>query len=404
MANIDFSDSPYGDLQGSSKAQHVAYDDGDDIPRCDHAENKNHLLNSTKLDTFSAGGSELATAIDDILSCCDPGSTQAQILKSMTTRMHQKGRILDEEKQELFSDESMTDSVRSLYTSSKRTAGKRDKVLVRSYRLAAVVFLLAVLIITGSVILAISSLSRDDSLAPVRIGPYSENYDCSLITEQDQPNVLSQCACQGSISVISDKVKDKYDTLLQAFGAEYLQPNERPESCSARNQALVWLAEDEGSTLSNALIQRHTLVLFFLKLNGLEWTLGNDHRKWLTPDHECTWHGVTCDENKRVTALDLWNLNLDGSLPKELMSLTSLERLALPENKIIGHLPVEAFVMMSKLTDLTLFMNSFSGSIDGKIFDSINHLRTLNVDSNDLTGPIPTEVGQLSNLMELKVR
>ena len=123
----------------------------------------------------------------------------------------------------------------------------------------------------------------------------------------------------------------------------------------------------------------------------------------MTSDHECTWFGIACNDNKEVTAIDLWDINLSGPLPKELMSLTSLERLALPENSISGHLPVDAFVMMPLLKDLTLFMNSISGPIDGRIFNSVKMLESLNIDSNDLTGSIPSEIGNLSGLKEVKV-
>lgn len=137
-------------------------------------------------------------------------------------------------------------------------------------------------------------------------------------------------------------------------------------------------------------------------MGGLAWNL-EDHQKWLTPEHECTWFGIICNEDKEVTGIELWNLGLDGPLPKEIMSLTSLERLSLPENSIRGKLPVDAFVMMPKLTDLTLFMNSISGSIDPLIFDLVTSLKTFNLDSNALTGPIPTEIGNLDDLEQLKV-
>ena len=130
-----------------------------------------------------------------------------------------------------------------------------------------------------------------------------------------------------------------------------------------------------------------------------------EHRqKWLSPGHECTWFGIICDENKEVTGIELWNLGLKGSIPKEIMSLTGLERLSLPENQIHGALPVDAFAMMPKLTDLTLFMNSISGQINPKIFDLVTRLMTFNLDSNALTGPIPSEIGKLKVLEELKVR
>ena len=425
-SDTDYSGSPYGDLQ-EAKAQHAAfaYNSGHDDVGV--KESTARLINNKSNETPDKE-SGLAMAVVDILSCCDPDSAEGKVLQAMGTRIHEKGNFADEEKRDLFSDEyqkrpssvakfspsklleSMKSNKSSGSTYSVRSSSsfagpgeKRNKKSGCSYGVAAVFFILAVIVFSSAVIIAISASSRNNSLA---VGSEAAHpmKDCTLVSEQDHPNVLSQCACHGSITVISEKAKDKYNNFLEAFGAEYLQPRETIDSCSARNQALVWLAEDDGSTLSDVLIQRHALVLFFVKLKGLEWTLEEEHQKWLTSDHECTWFGVACNEDKEVTAIDLWDLNLNGPLPKELMSLTSLERLALPENKITGQLPVDAFVMMSKLTDLSLFMNSISGSIDGQIFDSVTQLRTLNLDSNDLSGPIPTEVGKLSNLLELKVR
>ena len=416
--------SPYGDLQGV-KAQH-AKGQG-------NKESTVRLISNDKSDDHSESDSELALAVDDILSCCDPNSAQAKLIRDMGRSMIERTNHLgdDEEKQEFFSDEypkqpsllgkfspskiiesmkgggssSMSRSNTYPVRSSSSFAGpvkKQNNSSTCRYGVLCAVLILAVAALCAVIAVIVSTDSRHS--APAVHSELSHPIkDCSLVGDQDHPNVLSQCACSGSISIISEKAKEKYHTFLDAFGAEYLQQRESMDSCSARNQALVWLAEDKGSVLSDVLIQRHSLVLFFIKLNGLEWTLEDGHQKWMTSDHECTWFGVACNEDKEVTAIDLWDVNLDGPLPKELMSLTSLERLALPENKITGHLPVDAFVMMSKLTDLSLFMNSISGPIDGRIFDSVKKLKTLNIDSNDLTGSIPAEIGQLTGLQELKV-
>ena len=61
------------------------------------------------------------------------------------------------------------------------------------------------------------------------------------------------------------------------------------------------------------------------------------------------WHGVTTDDNGRVTELILIRNNLTGPLPPELGDLT--------------------------------------------------HLTSLNLAHNDLTGPLPLEIGRLTNLM-----
>ena len=439
--NDDGYTSPYGDLQ-DSKMQNSTFSYESDSDKYGAKESRTRLIKKPSDKTEQQENeSDLAMAVVDILSCCDGriNSNETKILKNMQSRLHDQGSLIsgddDEEKQETFSDEypkrsllrkisptnwffsSAKPSDNSTVRSSRSYIGplqpgkdpvSQRKDLTRRKLIYAIGTVGAVLLLVG--VIAVVKVSKtgpvksDNEQKSRGYDTTHPNTDCSIVAEEEYADVLSQCACQGSITSISDSGKEKYEVLLQAFGAEYLHANETWHSCSARNQALVWLSEDRGSKLSDVLYQRHILVLFFIRLNGLGWSFQERQHKWLTPDHECTWFGVACNENKEVTAIELWNMNLDGSLPRELMSMTTLETLSLPENKIKGTLPTEAFMMMSKLTDLTLFMNSITGSIDGQIFKAATQLKMLNLDSNDLTGTLPSEIGELSNLEELKVR
>lgn len=423
--------SPYGDLQ-EPRPQHSTFSYDDRSNTIGDEESRGLIKSPHTSPAKPESESELAMAVVDILSCCDGrmNINQAKMLRDMESRFQENGNLISgEEERELFSDE---ESILKKLSPMKWLRGfsySQDKYVTRSSQFiseqlpakkssslygkdrqkknACLVASIGIVLIIAIVISITSLLANGNT--PIRpptiqmdtlVSPYSS--DCNVVAQQEHPNPLSQCECGGSIYMMSDQARKKYNTLLYAFGAEYLHANETMGSCSSRNQALVWLAEDEGSTLSEVLIQRHTLVLFFIKLNGLFWTF-EGHQKWMTSRHECTWFGITCNENKEVTGIELWNLNLEGSIPKEIMSLTHLERLSLPENKIRGHLPVDAFVMMPKLTDLTLFMNSISGPIDPRVLVSVPRLKTLNLDSNSLTGPLPTEVGKLVDLQQLKV-
>jgi hypothetical protein len=455
--------SPYGDLNNEDlsaepRPHHstYAYDDGvnKDIAATD--ANNDESSGLIKPIRGHDNESDLAMAVIDILSCCDGNTNknQAKLLKDMESRYQEEGNLISNIEVEGCPNQpfKVKSFMRNLLpvstkpkahllrefdgnTSNKNTnykgryaarssSGMTVQLPVKSKKssvaknnlprsvsvwkkwslVAGAVLLVAIAVVVLLVLrFARGPTAFDESMTSSSsiITPFTS--DCVEVSKQSHPHVFSQCACQGSITEISDAAERKYHMLLDAFGAEYLHSNETMASCSSRNQALVWLAQDEESALNSALIQRHALVLFFIKLNGLHWTLAAGKQEWLTPDHECTWHGIACNSNKEVTAIELWNLNLEGSIPKEIMSLTAMQTLSLPENRIKGHLPTDAFVMLPKLTDLTLFMNSISGSIDDRILDRMTTLRTFNIDSNNLTGTIPTEVGKLLALEELKV-
>lgn len=371
--------------------------------------------------------SDLAKAVVDILSCCTGSYTnQAKILHGMQSRYNEKGNLLEQGNSDLFEDECSQNDyekrfspkqwIRNLQPEIEEYRGteelfvrevqgkdtKKQRMNQLMYGLGCIVLILIILIIVIACKFGIKSAGSKIPKILSGAGFVAPTADCDLFATQERPNPLSQCGCGGSITKISLKTKEKYAELKKAFGENYLKNNETVDSCSSRNQALVWLADDGVNLESPSLVQRHSLALFFIKMNGLHWTL-EDNQKWMTPDHECTWFGVTCNEYKDVVALQLWNANLDGSIPKELLSLTMLRTLSLPENSIHGELPAETFKFMSKLTDLSLFMNSISGTIAPAIFDSVGALETLNLDSNEMTNAVPSEIGLLSNLKALKV-
>ena len=162
---------------------------------------------------------------------------------------------------------------------------------------------------------------------------------------------------------------------------------------------------------------REVLIAFYHATDGLNWK--ND-ANWLSDAPIEQWHGVSIDENGRVSAIDLHDNGLGGHLPPELGSLDALSKLALDRNKLAGTLPPElanlrrlqAFDLggsqltgalpswlaeLPNLNYLSLWGNRFTGDIPGSL-GKMSALGTLDVRSNELTGPIPPELAHLTNL------
>ena len=69
--------------------------------------------------------------------------------------------------------------------------------------------------------------------------------------------------------------------------------------------------------------ERNALIALYNSTNGAAW---KQNTGWLEdPGTECSWYGVTCDQNGNVTNIDLYNNQLSGSIPAELGNLMNLQ-------------------------------------------------------------------------------
>ncbi|XP_027083842.1 uncharacterized protein [Coffea arabica] len=138
----------------------------------------------------------------------------------------------------------------------------------------------------------------------------------------------------------------------------------------------------------------------------------------------CDWIGVQCgSRHQRVTALNISNMGLTGTIPSDLGNLSFLVSLDLRNNSFHGNLPEELshlrrlrFVRLTtnnftgeipmwfghfpELQFLFLDSNGFSGFIRPPI-SNLSKLETLNLRDNFLGGNIPEKMGNLSVLREL---
>ncbi|KAL8511522.1 hypothetical protein ACS0TY_018067 [Phlomoides rotata] len=179
------------------------------------------------------------------------------------------------------------------------------------------------------------------------------------------------------------------------------------------------LAKTSATTDQSALVSLKALL-----------TLDPHHiltRKWTNSSSVCSWIGVTCGlRHHRVTALNISNMNLSGTISPQLGSLSFLISLDLGYNHFSGTLPREFsllrrlkfislkvnnftggippwFGLLSKLEHLSLRNNSFNGFIPPSL-SNLSNLNFLDFSFNDLHGEIPQELGRLHNLQLLSMQ
>jgi len=128
------------------------------------------------------------------------------------------------------------------------------------------------------------------------------------------------------------------------------------------SSALVWIIV--GSNLIQATPEGDALHIFKEVLHAeVNWT-GNDPCQ--------AWEGVSCSLN-HVIGLNLSKKRLHGTLAAEIGQLSFLESLDISNNLVEGNIPIE----IANLTNLQI----------------------LKLGSNkQLSGPLPSDIGQLSSL------
>lgn len=231
--------------------------------------------------------------------------------------------------------------------------------------------------------------------------------DLQFIYENDeQPSIDQQCDCLGKIIYLRKQTELKYEELRDGFLSD-LTPNynEDRTSCSFQNRALVWLALDAanvGDANDPLLRDRYLLALLYNAWNGTSWDRSDG---WLTPNPICEWEGIKCvndiQTGDTISALELSQNNLRGNIPCEIGLFPSLRSLNVSLNGLDGNIATE-IVSLKELKLLDLSQNQLEGSISASLL-STTSLQYLDLAQNHLESSLPSELGLLTSLTHLSL-
>ncbi|PHU04170.1 hypothetical protein BC332_24992 [Capsicum chinense] len=123
---------------------------------------------------------------------------------------------------------------------------------------------------------------------------------------------------------------------------------------------------------------------------------------WSSSSSVCSWIGITCSSrHRRVTSLDISNMQLHGTIPPDVGNLSFLVSLDIRNNTFHGELPKElAHLRRLKMIDCS--RNNFTRVIPS-FLSLLPNLRFLQLSRNQFFGGIPSSLSNLTKLEELKM-
>ena len=136
--------------------------------------------------------------------------------------------------------------------------------------------------------------------------------------------------------------------------------------CFSADLLSIWINDLNRTRLPTC---REALITFYFATGGPNWERNTNWRR--SDTSLAQWFGVTTDDDERVTAIDLSDNKLVGTLPARLGTLIHLEKLDLSGNELDGSIPPE--------------------------LGTLANLSTLFLGDNELTGCVPTSLREIEN-------
>ncbi|RLM78493.1 hypothetical protein C2845_PM12G03230 [Panicum miliaceum] len=168
--------------------------------------------------------------------------------------------------------------------------------------------------------------------------------------------------------------------------------------------ALVLLISLASCASSCTELERTSLLQFLTELSQ-----DADLTKFWQGTDCCPWEGIACNQNGTVTTVSLPYKGLEGRISQSLGNLTGLQHLNLSYNSLSGGLP-PGLVSSSSIIVLDVSFNQLNGDLHELPSSAHGHslqtgqlkaLISLDISCNNLTGPVPPSIGNLTNLQVL---
>lgn len=240
-------------------------------------------------------------------------------------------------------------------------------------------------------------------------------------------------------NVLETNKNDMGTFLIQLYQAMNLTWTSLSVEGSPQYDALQWVAGREKYTVYTGAVrvQRYSLATLYyatyMKNHSYYTTAAgwSSENGWMSDDDECTWEGIACNSQKQVTAVLLPQHDLSGSLPVELAMLPELQQVDFTSNNIYmggefhkvwlhlsnlqilnmndnffvstKGLPAE-FVGLTSLQKMALSNTLLQGTMTDKVFQALSNLQYMEIESNYLSGAIPSALGKLPNLVYVYAR
>lgn len=188
------------------------------------------------------------------------------------------------------------------------------------------------------------------------------------------------------------------DADYQRFAAVLSQVSNEDDildTTSPQHKAISWIANDKRmDPYGPFTVQRYVLALLYFSTNGDSWNkcgisspeCSDNRASFLSDENECSWNGVSCNDDGFVVGLELDRVGMDGAMPEEMGNLSYLERLVLPRNRLASTIP-SSLGSLRNLLELDLFDNNLSGSIPIELNQL--PLEILQISTNKFAGSLP---------------
>ncbi|XP_050904287.1 probable LRR receptor-like serine/threonine-protein kinase At3g47570 isoform X3 [Lathyrus oleraceus] len=197
----------------------------------------------------------------------------------------------------------------------------------------------------------------------------NNNFGSEGARDLDFLSVLTNCSQLYKISLLNNKFGGKLSNHIGNFSANLRSFNLRA------NQIYGVIPESIG--------QRIGLTYLDIGTNSLEGSIP-----------------YSIGKLKNLVRLELQENKLSDSIPLSIGNLTILSELYLSDNKLEGSVPF-SLRYCTQLLILSIAINKLSGDLPKQTFRYLDGVIYIYLSNNSLTGPIPSEFGNLKHLSHL---